>query len=259
MIDAAGKSVWAGFGQQAVVHPSFRNLQVIVRLTEEVWKAAQKRFDLLFAFPNDNFWKIYQRLMGWEKVDEFMADLAAVDQAQEVVKNMKFKRFEIKRLHEFSPGIDAWLNTDKKCAVFFRKTADFLNWRLFRHPVCYYFVMGAYDAGRLVGYMALKLYWDGSQTVGHFIDYAAKGGDEDCIWSLVEAALSFFKMSRVKNIIFWNRQTEYIGAFNRLELQRRSFKTNFGVKFLSEGMKRKRGDLLDIDKWSFSMAFSDAF
>ena len=50
--------VVGGFGQQAVVHPNFRNLKIIMDLTDKVWKKAAGRFEFIYGFPNDNFWKI---------------------------------------------------------------------------------------------------------------------------------------------------------------------------------------------------------
>ena len=249
--------VVGGFGQQAVVHPSFRNLKIIMDLTDKVWEKAASGFDFIYGFPNDSFWKISQMLMGWKKIGEFSADIISVPTVIEVLEHNPFRRFIVKRINRFPLGINGWLNKDKKGKIYPLKSAELLNWRFFAHPLHYYFVFGAFDDKIMVGYMVLKIYWDKKQTIGHFIDFDVEDNNEEYLLSLIRQASLFLMGCKIINIVFWNGQPEYSDIFNQFNIKKCGFKTNFGIKFLNKQEKDKI--LLDISQWNFTMAFSDAF
>ena len=104
-----------GFGQQAVVHPNFRDLRTIINLTEFLWEKAGSMFELVYAFPNDHFWKVKKLLMGWQVVSEFKAYEASINALE------KFERgpnVEIKRIHSFPKEIDSWLNESRNEKIY---------------------------------------------------------------------------------------------------------------------------------------------
>lgn len=251
--------VVGGFGQQAVVHPNFRNLKIIMDLTNKIWKKAADRFEFIYGFPNDNFWKINQMLMGWEKIDEFFADVISILTVIEVLKHNSFQRFIVKRINRFSLEINKWLNKNKKSKIYPLKSAESLNWRFFAHPLHYYFIFGVYDNKILVGYIVLKIYWDGKQAIGHFIDFDVKNNKKEYFLSLIEQVSLFLMRCKISNIIFWNNQSEYFDIFNQFDIKKGGFKTNFGIKFLNNKIQEKNKILLNISQWNFTMAFSDAF
>ncbi len=251
--------VVGGFGQQAVVHPSFRNLKIIMDLTNKVWIKASERFEFIFGFPNDNFWKINQMLMGWKKVDEFFADIINIPTVVEILKHNPFQRFIVKRINKFPLEINKWLNNNRKSRIYPLKSAELLNWRFSDHPLHYYFIFGVYDDRAMVGYMVLKIYWDGKQVIGHFIDFDVKNNKKEYLISLIEQVSLFLMRCRISSIIFWNYQSEYFDVFNQLNVKKGGFKTNFGIKFLNNKIQKENKILLDISQWNFTMAFSDAF
>jgi len=126
-IKVGSSVVKAGFAQQAVVHPNYRNLKIIMDLTEKVWAEATNRFDFIFGFPNDNFWKVNQMLMGWEKVDEFLADILYLDNISNTLEQDICKKFIIKRVYQFDNSIDSWVNKNKKSELYLLKNAKLLN------------------------------------------------------------------------------------------------------------------------------------
>lgn len=247
-----------GRSQQAVVHPNFRNLKIIMDLTDRVWKKAADRFNFICSFPNDDFWKIKQRLMGWKKIDEFFADIISIPVVIEVLEHNSFQRFIVKRIRRFPLEINKWLNKNKKSKIYPLKSAESLNWKFFAHPLYYYFVFGVYDK-ILVGYIALKIYWDGKQAIVHFIDFDVKDNKEEYLLSLIEQVSLFSIKCKIINIVFWNSQPEYFNIFNQFNIKKGGFKTNFGIKFLDNKIQKKNKILLNISQWSFTMALSDIF
>jgi len=249
-----------GRSQQAVVHPNFRNLKVIMDLTDRVWKKAVNRFPFICSFPNDDFWKIKQKLMGWEKIGKFFADIISIPAVIEVLKHNSFQRFTVKRINRFPLEINKWLNKNKKGKIYPLKSAESLNWRFFAHPLHYYFVFGVYDNKTLAGYIVFKIYWDGKQAIGHFIDFDVKNNEEKYLLSLIEQLSLFSMRCKIINIIFWNGQSEYFNIFNQFNIKKGGFKTNFGIKFLDNKIQKKNKKiLLDISQWNFTMALSDIF
>jgi len=251
--------VKAGFAQQAVVYPNYRNLKIIMDLTEKVWAEATNRFDFIFGFPNNNFWKVNQMLMGWEKVDEFLADVLYSDNISNTLEQDICKKFIVKRVYQFNNSIDSWVNKNKKNELYPLKNAKLLNWRFFWHPLNYYFVFGIYYNNSLVGYMANKIYYRNNETIGHFIDYEVKDNNKDFLLTLIKASILFFKESRINKIIFWNRQVEYMDVFKNLGVERIGFKTNMGVKFLNSTTENAKEIILDISNWNLNMFLSDVF
>ena len=82
-----GQKVTIGFGQQAIVKKGFRNIKIIKSLTDFIYEEAKKRFSCIYAFPNDNFFLVKNRLLGWEMVDVFYANIIPIKKV--VFKNQK--------------------------------------------------------------------------------------------------------------------------------------------------------------------------
>jgi len=252
--------VLGGLAQQAVVHPFFRNLKVFISLTDKVWEKAVGKFQFIYGFPsNDKILTMYQMLMNFKKIDEFLADVISIPTVIKVLKYNSFQRFTIKRINKFPLEINKWLNKNKNNKIYPLKSAELLNWRFFAHPLHYYFVFGVFDDEIMVGYMVFKIYWDGKQTIGHFIDFDVKNNNEEYLLSLTEHVSLFSMRCKITNIVFWNKQSECSDIFNQFGIKKGGFKINFCIKFLNNKIRKKNKLLLDKSKWSFTMASTDAF
>lgn len=243
-----------GLAQQLVIHPHFRNLKVFMNLTNKLWEESANKFQFTYGFtPNDKILLTYQTLMGWEKIDKFPADIINIP--IKTLKNNSCQRFAIKRVDRFPLEMNEWLNKNKKSKIYPLKSAELLNWRFFDNPIYHYFVFGVYDNG-IVGYMVLKIYWDGEKAIGHFIDYDVKNNKEEYLISLIEETSLFLAKCKITDIVFWNKQPEYFDIFNQFDIKKGGFKVNFCIKFFDN---EKNKLLLDKSKWGFTMAFTDIF
>ncbi|MBF0558387.1 MAG: GNAT family N-acetyltransferase [Nitrospirae bacterium] len=245
-----GKTVRAGFGQQAVVHPAYRNLEIIKSLMDLAYAKAKAELSFLFAFPNDNFFLVKKQLLGWQEIDIFKA--AVIDAA-----GLKVKRDEGTEVAELSsfPKAD-WLDrTEERISL--NKTSEYLNWRFIGHPVNHYVNLGAFKGGEFVGYIVLKTFLrrEDNKMVGHFIDFSSKGNDIDILCSLVHEAVNIFEFYKIREIVFWNRENNYKDFFQRF-ITGESFKTNMCCYLFDA---KNEGTILDKRNWSFTMAVSDAF
>lgn len=245
-IKIAGEILKGGFAQQAVIHPRYRNLKILIDLTEKVWEKSKDRYDFIFGFPNDNIWKICQIFMDWQKIDKFYADILNVNNTINYFKQSQSKENSVKRVYSFPHGMDSWLPINK--------IRD-LNWRFISHPLNYYFIFIAFDNNYPVGYMVVKLYHNGKKSIGHFIDYDIKDNRSNYMFALIKEATLFLDNCYINEIVFWNKKNESKEIFELFGIQKGAFKTNLGVKFLNKPDSK----LLDKSNWSYTMALSDAF
>ena len=244
-----------GLAQLALVHPYFQNLKVFLNLTNELWKQAAKQFQFTYGFPsNDKIMITYESLMGWKKIDKFYADVINVS---DIVKKLQYpyRELSVKRIERFPVTINDWLNK-KKGGIHPLKSAELLNWRFPEHPQYHYYMFGVYD-NELVGYMVLKIYWNGKRAIGHFIDFDVKDNKEKYLLALIRESSLFLSKCKIDEIIFWNKQKEYFDIFNQFDIKKGGFKINFVIKLFDGKVDEKL--FLDKSEWNFTMAFADAF
>ena len=245
-----------GLALQAVVHPYFQKLKLFLDLTNKLWEKATGRFQFTYGFPsNDRILITYEALMGWKKIDKFYADIINISNITKVLKDNPCQRLEVKKINKFPLEINKWLN-NAKSGIYPIKSAELLNWRFPKHPLFHYYIFGVYDKG-MVGYMVLKIYWDGKRAIGHFVDFDVKDNREEYLLALIRKSSLFFARYKIDDIIFWNRQSEYSDMFNQFDIKNGGFKINFAIKFFNDKMDKKL--FLDKSKWNFTMAFADAF
>ncbi len=245
-----GKPTTIGFGLQAVVQKEFRNFKIMKTLTDLVFEKAKEKFPFVYAFPNDDFFLVKKRLLGWQEVGAFCADVIPLKNLNGQGKN----GIEIREL-DFFP-VMSWLGKNGS-GISVRKNTNYLNWRFIGHPIHHYILLGAFHHNECVGYLVLKLYFKQEEnvTVGHFVDFDAKGKDWAVLSSLVAAAKEFFQFYGMEKIIFWNQDKSFEKFFKDF-ITGQAFKTNFGVLV---GDKNLESFALNKENWSFTMAVSDAF
>jgi hypothetical protein len=238
----------AGFGQQAVIHPDFRNLATLVDLYQNLYKRARSQYDFLFGFPNDHIFPIMTSLFGWKKIASFHADIIQMDAVEFSPK----KEIIVKECHYF-PEFQC-LNQTEHYEI--SKHPPFLNWRIFSHPINHYAVLGAFKDTDPVGYLIVKLFQGEKTLVGHLIGYETKNHDLGILETLLANAKGFFAFYHVTRIIFWNFKKPYEAFLKSFCSGEKGFPTNFGIHTLNPDID---DTILDLDNWSLSMIDSDAF
>lgn len=248
--------IMGGLALQAVVHPYFQKLKLFLDLTNKLWEKATDRFQFTYGFPsNDRILITYESLMGWKKIDKFYADVINVPTVVKILKSNPCQNLEVKKIDKFPLEIDGWLN-GKKSGIYPIKSAKLLNWRFPRHPVYHYYIFGVYDK-EMVGYIVLKIYWNGKKAIGHFVDFDVEDNKEEYLLALIRESSLFFTRCKIDDIVFWNRQLEYSDMFDQLDIKKGGFKINFAIKFFNDKMDKRL--FLDKSKWNFTMAVADAF
>jgi len=253
--------VKAGLAIQALIHPSFRNLKNLLHMTSRVWKrCAQEGIKLIYAFPNDNIWKVCLTLMDMRQICDFRS-LELLFRGQPVSLPRLTLHIEVNRLTAFNQDFDdLWVESpiavSKKISI--ARNSEFLNWRFFQHPLEHYIVYAATAKGKVHGYIVLKFYRRGDKLYGHIVDIlTARDGLLDVSRGLLKVAFEFFTHSRVDIISGWMcPNNPYYDILVSLGFASTGFNTHFGYKSIRGEIPQ---ELFQLKNWYLTMAVSDAF
>lgn len=246
-----------GFATQAIIHTSHRNLEIIHQLTERMWKRCEEsQLDFIYGFPNDNIWKIKQSIMDWKSIGDFKSFEVSIDKLLKKIKPVK--SIKIKRLYSFGKEFDFLIKKSKiynKISI--SKNSDYLNWRIFSHPLNHYIVLSSMYQNELTGYMVLKLFRKNNMLYGHIIDFhSLEDQFEETISSLLSEAIIFFKWANVSKVSLWLfPENDYQKLFSSFGFEYSGFNTHFGYRNINNSFN----EINNINNWHLSMADSDAF
>lgn len=260
-LQVKGVSSRAGFAAQAMIHTAYRNLGHILDITERVWKRCQEAgIEFVYAFPNDNIWKVNLSLMGWEAIGDFKSwQLSLKD--MEAALASPARDVKITRVSNFDERINGlWADSPiaESGKIIVVRNAKFLNWRIFQHPFHHYQVFQAEREGQIVGYLVLKLYRKESVSYGHLIDLLTLKPDSEPITrALLAEACLFFRWAEVDTVSCWMcLGNPYMDTLLSLGFASTGFNTHFGYKFIAENRIRPS---LSLENWYLTMTDSDAF
>lgn len=256
-----GASVRAGFAIQAIVHTAFRNLKNLLHMADRLWeRCAERGIQFVYAFPNDNIWKVNLVLMAWEPICDFKSLECPVDGLRTALEEAA-TGVEVRRIALFDDRFDdLWSDSpmarSRKVAI--ARNAEFLNWRFFEHPLQHYVVFVAETRGKPVGYIVLKFYRKGNKFYGHIVDILTVKHDAEFVAkALLREAFRFFEWARGDIISCWmcpsNPYHEVLGS---LGFAPTGFNTHFGYRAISGGIPE---EILLLENWYLTMAHSDAF
>lgn len=242
----------AGFSQQAVVHPDYRDLKTICDLISfTLEKARDYGFDFVYGFPNNNFYFVQEKVMNWQQINRFRAKLYKIDDL--------FKRREIAldKLNNSIKQVDnieeivSFISNEKNQFIKLSANEDYIKWRYTENPENYYPIFIEKSSN---SYIVLKIYNDIDNVVGHIIEVEASHNKNYRM--LFEKALMFFKEMGINNLVIWNYD-DLEQYFEGLEYEE-TFMTNFYSKnlLLSEDEFEK---VKNINNWRLQMHYSDAF
>ncbi|HWP99577.1 MAG TPA: GNAT family N-acetyltransferase [Vicinamibacterales bacterium] len=122
---------------------------------------------------------------------------AAADLLLALERGIRLRRppFEIQELARFDDRVtELSLACERPGRIMVRRSAEYLNWRFVRNPRCRYRILGAFDGGRLAGYVVwrLNLARPNPWRVGEIVDWLAgpePDADGAALRALIGAAL----------------------------------------------------------------------
>lgn len=235
------KKISVGYAQQAIIHPEYRDLKLICSLHNKAIELVKDRFDFVFAFSNDNFVQVKEKLLSWKNLGTFDSDLINLNEIKDDINH------DVVSVNSFKTDFE----NDKELFSICR-TKEYLNYKFFKHPLNHYKVFGIYNKNKLEAYIVLKFYKNENENelIGHFIDFVASS--EEMLSSLMAKAKSYFRFYGVNKVIFWNKSKyrKYLKNY----IKEKSFKTNFLLYDFN-----KSNEFIKQDKWDLSMMLSDAF
>ena len=251
----------AGFGAQLVIHPLFRNFQLMWKLLNAMWeRSGDKGLDFLFAFPNNNIWPIKNRLMEWKLVREFQA--LELDLKETTASSKSISEIELQRISNLSVHRDVidkiWQDNKRRYRnlLHIERGYDFVCWRFFQHPLEHYpFFLIKNLKGTITGWIALKFYRKDGKLYGHVLDFIIS--DEKLEKALISHVIEYFSRWGVNIISVWGN-TFLRKKYKEMGFKEMGFTTNFGVKAFDNKLNAWL-DITDYNKWDMAMSYSDAF
>jgi len=261
VLSAGNTQEKTGLAIQALIHPSFRNLKNLLQMTSRVWEhCAQEEIKFIYAFPNDNIWKVYLTLMDMRQICDFR-NMELVFKDRPVSLPRPTIHLEVNRLAIFSQDFDdLWADSpiamSKKISI--ARNSEFLNWRFLHHPLEHYIVYAATAKEKVHGYIVLKFYRRRDKLFGHIADIlTARDGLLDISLALLKTAFEFFTHSKVDIISGWMCPgNPYYDILASLGFAPTGFNTHFGYKSIDGEIPL---EFIELKNWYLTMADSDAF
>ncbi len=228
-IKVGSRTAIAGQVVDVANHPDYRGLGIFLNVAKKMMSAqeAQKRYDVLYAFPNELSCKHWVPKLGWKmfRIVEFLkfldydrplksilahtrtsnfiswsgkTALRAIRIARSISPSLLLKKFagdpvEIKEVDKFPSEIDNfWELVRSEYETVLERTSAFLNWRFSKHFGNYrIYIARSIEKGGIVGYLVWKK--PEIQNVLNIIDLQALPGEDKCVLDLVDMAIKVSK------------------------------------------------------------------
>lgn len=245
-----GGLIKAGLGIHLASHPAHRSLEALLNVLNLVTeKATGAGVKVLFGFPNNNSFRILNRMQRWRLFD----DIPALEADTGLLSARLPESRGVSLVNSFSDehaGLLRAFVPDNCSAV--AKSAAYLTWRYLDNPVNKYFAVSSQNGA---AFAVLKVYQKEAVKFGHLLDIGCDKNKADSFNALLADALVLFRRERVDRVSFWlsPRHPRYGHALG-LGFEPCGFKTHFGCRALDAGY----GHLEKTD-WHISMGDSDAF
>jgi hypothetical protein len=105
----------------------------------------------------------------------------------------------------FGPEHDElWQEFSSGIAACVERTADFMNWRIAKHPMGKYRVLGAYREGRLAAEVVWCIEQKHGGTIGYVMELLQRPGDLLAGGAVLAACLSQMSAANVDAVLAWN-------------------------------------------------------
>lgn len=190
-----GQDVLASHSIGSMVAPEWQGKGLIKFVADKLFEDAVKRgITMSWGFPNNLAYDLHKKLMGYSDVAQITTLERKTPQsgAQDPV-SAKLLFSSVKRFD--SSADELWEKAKDIFDISVKRDAAYLNWRFLERPDQKYFAFGAYEDGKLRGYVILKLYRDDKILKGHIIDILSLPDRDDIVHFLIEKALKYFSDS----------------------------------------------------------------
>ena len=200
-----GASIVGSHSVAMMISKEWQNKGLIKFLSDKLFsKLAEKNLPFTYGYPNDTAYQLHLKLLdyqliGWQKL--YRKKLTTNDQ---LVHPSPTFPYDWTRIEVFSKSVDyLWDSAKGGNSVAVERTAKFLNWRYLQRPDAHYFAFGAFDRGALLGYCILKLYKEGKQIRGHFVDIFTAHGNESCFRFMMTCGEQFLSGQGAQEVTMW--------------------------------------------------------
>ena len=243
----------AGFAIHAFIHPDYRNGFLIFQITKKMYKVAKAYgIDFIYGFPNENFREIQVKAEKWKKVELFKALEKTSLSERETNLALTQSSDNYTDIYTLSEIIDA---SQVVSSVTIKKSLNYYLNRYIRHPQSLYENYFITKDNKTVAFVCLKKFHNGSESIGHLIDYVST---DSISFEEILAVVENYFYNKVDKISVWkfSDRNQRILLDNNFEMT--GFETFLGVKLLTEDKDLEK-QLTNFKNWQICMGDSDAF
>jgi GNAT superfamily N-acetyltransferase len=245
-----------------MTHPAYQRQGIWGHLTVELHKKCkQLGIKLVYGFPNKLTYPADMK-RGWKGFGK-MSILSKDLQAESSHLPFSEGIHETCQIERFGTDIDLlWHKVKGEYNVIVPRTREFLNWRYVQCPAVNYAKYVCRDSnGEALGYIILKIYSTGTETIGHIVDIFS-ANDNEIVKGLIRGAYNYFIGKGVSDISCWMQDNYFYADMLKEEgLVRKEiagFYPYFGVKALGPADPLV-SSLEHIENWYLTMGDSDVF
>jgi hypothetical protein len=221
--------VTAGQSIDTLTDKEYRGKGLFVWLASEAYRIFIGRGGkLVYGFPNQNVHRARVAHLHWHMLNPLPLMLrplrsgyflrAGLRLPQGVANCLDFRiggfhresreqeqRPILERLTGFGPEHDElWRQFSSGIAACVERTADFMNWRITKHPMGKYRMLGAYREGRLAAEIIWCIERKHGGTIGYVMELLHRPGDLLAGRVVVAACLSEMRAANVDAALAWN-------------------------------------------------------
>jgi len=251
-----------GFGQQAVVHPKFRNLKHIYNLMNAIYDYLMENSEIgfLIAFPNENFYLVKEKVLGWKRIFRSTAKVYKIDDILSKLSNVIIKG-RIRKIDKLESLNLRSRGVANKNAISFGVNKDYIKWRYFDNPENFYIIFG-YESveNTFDGVIFIKPYFDvnTNELIGHLLGLEAVEYPVEL--ALIHSALKYLKeVLGISKVVQWDFGispiVRFLSEYDYIE-------ERYYVNFLGKNLTLDEDtyeDFLNVEKWCLDMHISDVY
>ncbi len=209
-----GEKIRGSHSIAMMVKPEWQNKGLIKFVADKLIKELEnQKIPFTYGYPNDNAYDLHKTHLGYSDISMQFLIERTLDESSDIDLHNFSSSMSFRKIDAFDISIDTlWDEVKNDFRTIVIRNADFLNWRYIARPDVPYFVFGAYDRDRLVGYCILKLYRENKILRGHFMDLFTVPGENNYGRFLVQNGLAFLKNEKVSEINLWMQGSPFFRA-----------------------------------------------
>ncbi|MEO6404099.1 MAG: GNAT family N-acetyltransferase [Ferruginibacter sp.] len=279
-----GKTIPALQSIDTMTDEFHRGKGLFIKLAAALYEdAAERKFALVYGFPNQNSASGFFKKLKWVSFSEapFMLkplrlsyffkkifnrkkapDYSSANHIFPAPHRIQLKGdFIIKAIDLFEESYDSlWRSASNSFKVGISRDAAYMNWRYVQKPGEYYYRYGLFENGRLKAVVVFSIKKKHDGLIGYLMELIFSPGDNKSGKAILKFASTIFRQQKTDVVLAWcfhhsfNYESYKNAGYYDLPLKLRPQKLFLGVRAFDD---ENRALIENADNWYISYSDSD--